>query len=88
MDVRPRPPVDWIALNLLPGMGPIALRAALAHFGDPLQQVGANEHRHGFLVQTLLQQEVTGRLGTVLVLHSLGHLQGAPQLPLRELGTP
>ncbi len=35
MDVRPRPPVDWIALNLLPGMGPIALRAALAHFGDP-----------------------------------------------------
>jgi DNA processing protein len=27
--------VDWIALNLLPGVGPVALRAALERYGDP-----------------------------------------------------
>ena len=27
--------VDWIALNLLPGLGPIKLGRALERFGDP-----------------------------------------------------
>jgi DNA processing protein len=35
--MHPRSPavVDWIALNLLPGVGPVALRVALERYGDP-----------------------------------------------------
>ena len=28
-------PIDWISLNLLPGMGPILAARALKRFGDP-----------------------------------------------------
>jgi DNA processing protein len=31
----PRNPLDWIALNLLPGLGPIAVARALERFDDP-----------------------------------------------------
>ena len=31
----PRNPLDWIALNLLPGLGPIAIARALERFGEP-----------------------------------------------------
>ena len=30
-----RNPLDWIALNLLPGLGPVAIARALERFGDP-----------------------------------------------------
>ncbi len=30
-----RNPLDWIALNLLPGLGPISIARALEHIGDP-----------------------------------------------------
>jgi DNA processing protein len=33
--VSPRNPADWIAVNMLPGLGPVTLHAALERFGDP-----------------------------------------------------
>ena len=27
--------LDWISLNLLPGLGPVSIARALARFGDP-----------------------------------------------------
>jgi DNA processing protein len=35
--MHPRSPIDWIALSLLPGLGPISLRQALDRFGDPAE---------------------------------------------------
>jgi hypothetical protein len=33
--VNPSKTIDWIALNLLPGLGPISLGRALERYGDP-----------------------------------------------------
>jgi DNA processing protein len=35
--LHPGSPIDWIALSLLPGLGPISLRQALERFGDPAE---------------------------------------------------
>ena len=35
--MEPAPTVDWIALNLLPGLGPISVRRAIDRYGDPAE---------------------------------------------------